>query len=56
MSSSLCASGIWKRQSTVYLSSRLFCGCAIDHDEAYSIQAAVGKVQDALARSGYNPR
>lgn len=33
-----------------------FRGCAIDDDEAYSIRAAVGKVQDALARSGYNPR
>lgn len=31
-------------------------GCAIDDDEAYLIRAAVGKVQDALARSGYNPR
>lgn len=33
-----------------------FRGCAIDDDEAYLIRAAVGKVQDALARSGYNPR
>lgn len=33
-----------------------FRGYAIDDDEAYLIRAAVGKVQDALARSGYNPR
>ncbi|GJB85165.1 hypothetical protein KAM380_096300 [Aeromonas caviae] len=33
-----------------------FRGCAVDDDEAYSIRAAVGKVQDAVARSGYNPR
>lgn len=33
-----------------------FRGCAVDDDEAYLIRAAVGKVQDALARSGYNPR
>ncbi|MCE5988819.1 MULTISPECIES: hypothetical protein [unclassified Pseudomonas] len=33
-----------------------FRGCAIDDDETYSIRAAVGKVQDALARSGNNPR
>jgi len=33
-----------------------FRGCAIDDHEAYSIRAAVGKLQDALARSGYNPR
>ncbi|WP_425355283.1 DUF7706 family protein [Pseudomonas shirazica] len=33
-----------------------FRGCAIDDVEAYSIRAAVGKVQNAWARSGYNPR
>ena len=33
-----------------------FRGCAVDDDEAYSIRAAVGKVQNSLARSGYNPR
>ena len=31
-------------------------GCAIDDNEAYLIRAAVGKVRDALAGSGYNPR
>lgn len=31
-------------------------GGAIDDDEAYVIRAAVGKLQDALARGGYAPR
>ncbi|GAB0079432.1 MULTISPECIES: DUF7706 family protein [Pseudomonas] len=31
-------------------------GCAIDDNEAYTIRAAVGKLQDALARGGYAPR
>lgn len=28
-------------------------GCAVDDDEADRIRAAVGKLQDALARGGY---
>ncbi|CRM18943.1 DUF7706 family protein [Pseudomonas sp. 35 E 8] len=30
-------------------------GCAINDDEAFVIRAAVGKLQDALARGGHAP-
>ena len=29
---------------------------AVDEDEAYMIRAAIEKLQDALAQSGYSPR
>ncbi len=29
---------------------------ATDDEEAYLIRAAIGKLQEALARNGYNPR
>ena len=36
-----------------------FCdvyGCAVDETEAYDMLQALARVQDALARHGYNPR
>ncbi len=30
--------------------------CALGEKEAYAMRDAAGKVQDALARHGYNPR
>lgn len=31
-------------------------GCAVDDDEAYRMVAALGRVREALARHGYDPR
>ena len=31
-------------------------GCAVDEDEAYRMRDAVGRLREALARHGYEPR
>lgn len=33
-----------------------FRSCAVDNDEAYRMIEALGRVREALARHGYDPR